>query len=406
MIDRPIRLRFHQVANALSPILATLILTWLFANRDGSVRVFGRWDVIGCGCLASLPLVTIVAVRISSWSRFHRLMFAVGCTALALLISVIGAFIVVAPGLSMIPIAFCRGTIAINAVMATRIVLDLIGFKHSTRGDSGLLFGATPADATTTTAVMVGLAFLIPMAYADGVADGLTKDLQQSLDSRRYALATRQAFQISQLLPGQKVNRKPVQTVHQELNAVVIRLTAEVARAIPSQTSSADSGTRITLLMHLDRNLEALSLLEPLTNDSQFRPIALDYQGLCHQRLQQYSQSLASYKAALADWQSHQPNHKTRSGLASAWKGIGYAARRLDQRTLEENAYRDLVRIMPSAENHLLLAQCYREHQKTRLAATHSSIAMRLDPELSRESESMLASMSTDHFGCMQVPRR
>jgi hypothetical protein len=91
--------------------------------------------------------------------------------------------------------------------------------------------------------------------------------------------------------------------------------------------------------------------------------------------------------------------------LASAWKGIGYAARRLSERSLEEHAYQELVKLVPSGENHLLLAQCYREHQKTQLAATHSSIAMQLNPSLRDESQSMMASMSSDHFGCLQVPR-
>lgn len=159
-------------------------------------------------------------------------------------------------------------------------------------------------------------------------------------------------------------------------------------------------------LMQLDRNSEALELLEPLTQGPNFQPISLDYQGLCWQRMECFRESLDAYQQAVQYWQTQPPTPRQRESLASAWKGVGFAARRLHERRVQVNAYQQLVEVAPSAANHLLLAQCYREHQQTRLASEHASIAEALDPSVQPQSQSMRSSMSTDHFGCWLVPRR
>ncbi len=378
--------------------IGAVVISSMLLASDGVVQVFGRWDVVGCAFLAALPLALWVAQSFCELARWQKLVIALGGIVTAMAIAVFAASITQLPDQSVVTLTVCRASIAIVVMLS----VVLMGAAVMTPPRSPVFV----KQAWLSAAMLGVLALLVPAAYVDAVADGIRIDLERSLETRRFALANQQASQFAQLNPGGTVHQKSVRMVQQELSAIVAKLKADVRRPIAAEASVAALGSRITVLMHLDRNQEALRLLEPLTHGERFEPISLDYKGLCYQRLQQMSASLEAYQAAVAYWESQPASDTKQSSLASAWKGIGFAARRLDQRTLEEQAYRELVEVAPSAENHLLLAQCYREHQKTRLAAEHSTMAMQLNPALQSQSESILSSMSMDHFGCLQIPRR
>ncbi|WP_442508035.1 hypothetical protein SH528x_006985 [Novipirellula sp. SH528] len=377
---------------------AVAVCSMLLSISDGVVQVFGRWDVVACAFLTALPLALWGVQQFREFARWQKLVSAFGCVAVAMAITVFAASITQFPDQSVVTLTVCRAVIAIAVMLSLTLVGAVVMTPHR--------LPVLAEQAWLSAAMLAALALLIPAAYADAVADGIRIDLERSLETRRFALANQQAEQFAQLNPGGQVHEKSVRKVQQELEAIVAKLNAEVRRPISAEASVAALGSRITVLMHLDRNEEALRLLEPLTRGDRFQPISLDYKGLCLQRLNQMSDSLEAYQAAVAYWETQPASDTKRSSLASAWKGIGFAARRLDQRTLEEQAYRELVAVAPTAESHLLLAQCYREHQKTRLAAEHSTMAMQLDPAMQSQSESILSSMSMDHFGCLQVPRR
>ncbi len=390
--------RWGWIAHCSIAIGAVAVCNMLLSMSHGVVQVFGRWDVVACAFFAAIPLALWVVQFFCEFASWQKLGIAFGGVAVAVTITVFAASITQLPDQSVITLTVCRSVIAMLVMMA-------VAFAGTTVMPSPRL-PLFAENGWLPVAMLFALTILVPAAYADAVADGIRIDLERSLESRRFGLANRQSEQFAQLNPSGLIHQKSVQKVQQELEAIVAKLNTEVRRPIFADAPVAVLGRRITVLMHLDRNEEALQLLEPLTDGDRFEPISLDYKGLCHQRLNQMSQSLEAYQAAVAYWESQPASQSKRSGLASAWKGIGFAARRLDQRTMEEQAYRELVAVAPTAESHLLLAQCYREHQKTRLAAEHSAMAMQMDPAMQSQSESILSSMSMDHFGCLQVPRR
>ena len=254
--------------------------------------------------------------------------------------------------------------------------------------------------------ILALFAVAIPAVYVDTVSVGFHDDLEKALQSRRFALARRQAAMLAELNPSDAIEGKPIRNVRRELTQIVASLEAAIRPSDAGVDAISQRRNRITVLMQLDRNEAALRELEPFASGPGFDAISLDYRGLCYQRLERYSESLDAYRLSVTHWQSQPASDRQRSSLASGWKGIGYAARQLNQRTLEEDAYRELVRVSPTADHHLMLAQCYREHQKTGLATQHLLAAEKLNPQLQSHSSTMLKSMSTDHFGCWLVPRR
>tara|TARA_A100001391_G_scaffold156159_1_gene114029 strand:- start:2 stop:1192 length:1191 start_codon:yes stop_codon:yes gene_type:complete len=377
-------------------LAAVFLASRAFGSTDGVIPLFGRWDVVACCLIATLPLSLFAVDLLRNTRGIVKLCIACGLLALAIIMVSVAQSINLAGGLGMGSLTLVRGTVATISMIILLLVCRVLGAEIQ-----------LPAYLTSSwrpKAMLIAIAFLIPAAYADAVADGIRIDLENSLDSRRFATAERQARTMAEIVPGGIVHDKALLSLIPELQRTVEQMEEEVRRPLRTQPPIAEVGRRITLLMHLDRLDDALQLLSPLRRDPRFRPTCLDYQGLCWQRQEHFSKSLAAYQSAVAYWQTQPDSDRKQLSLASAWKGVGFAARRLGKRTLEEHAYQTLVDLSPTAESHLLLAQCYSEHQKTKLAGQHAALAVELDPNLQAQSASMLTSMSRDHFGCLQLP--
>lgn len=379
-------------------VTTKLVASWS-ALPDGTMRLFGRWDVLLVAMLAATPVTVMIAHGITRSQRWQNALIV-----LALIVSVVFligyASLLTTINVSTLLIATTfRTLVAMTIMLAILISVSLIR-THPTQ-----VWPVLPAFTRTSWAaigMLVALAVFIPLAYADSVAEGIRIQIEPLLPARRFALATRHAEQLRQLQPQSVLENKPIAIVIQELQQIV----NDIELSLQRSSKPIETGQRIMALMQLDRNSEALELLEPLTQGPNFQPISLDYQGLCWQRMECFRESLDAYQQAVQYWQTQPPTPRQRESLASAWKGVGFAARRLHERRVQVNAYQQLVEVAPSAANHLLLAQCYREHQQTRLASEHASIAEALDPSVQPQSQSMRSSMSTDHFGCWLVPRR
>ncbi len=377
--------------------VTTLLLAGIvFSTPDGVLVLFGRWDVMACSILAVMPFAVLATNCRRIEHRGLRLCTGLGClVAAAVFIALVQSFHA-SGGMAVVTLALFRSAVAFLLMMAVVLACASVGAE--------LRLPAFARRSWSTLVMLALFALLVPAAYVDAVADGIRIDLENSLKSRRFALAERQARTMLELTPGSNVNGITLAILLREVRQSVRHLNAEIHRPLQLGAPVAAIGRRITVLMHLDRLDDALRLLSPLARNPAFQPICLDYQGLCWQRKRQYTKSLAAYQAAVAYWEWQPVSDRKRSSLASAWKGIGFAARHLGRRTQEERAYRTLVELSPTAESHFLLAQCYSEHQKTKLAAEHAAIATQLDPKLQVQSESMLTLMSRDHFGCLQIP--
>ena len=389
--------QFHRFATVVCTFVAVALTDWQLTTSSGTTGLFGRWDVLVVALLAAAPFATLISGRLKPLDRWNSLFVPFGLMA----VTAIAFRHFLKPdamnGFSLVTATMARTTVATTVMLVVMMLSREL-----------ITVPALPSSidqSWTAKLTLIAITTLIPAAYVDSVAEGLRIELERSLQSRRFSLALHHADRLWQLDPNGSIEDQSIRAVNSKIAEEVADLESALRRPLSQHATSSEIVHRVRILMQLDRNVEAVRLLVLLAQDPRFQPISLDYLGLCFQRLGRYQESLNAYQAAVTHWASQPTDARQQSSIASAWKGVGFAARRLNQRGLEEHAYRRLVDISPTASNHMLLAQCYREHQKTELAVRHNAVAVQLDPDLQERSESMLSSISADHFGCWLVPR-
>lgn len=377
--------------------VAVLVLGMFRSGAGNAVLLFGRLDILACSLLLALPPAMLLAEHSDLAKLWIKVAVALICGSISILLLQSAMGLTQSSGNSEVNLTLWRTSVALLAM------LSLALFHHCLVGPRSTADVRLPAWATH--GLLLLAAVLVPSSYADAVADGLRGHLQQSLENQRPFRAYQQAGQLSQLKPRWKIGDVPVDRLQSQLQDAVEQLTTEVQLPLGESPSLSQLGRRITVLVQLERPQAALPLVRELTTGPTPHPVALDFLGLCYQRLEQPTASLQAYRSAVEYWSEQPSSGRKEQGMASALRGIAFAARRLEDRTLEEETYRELLRVAPTAEHHFLLAQCYREHQKTALAAEHARRAKELDPSMSESTDSILSTLSMDHFGCLQVQR-
>jgi len=389
--------KVRRFADVVGLAVAILVVIKLFSASNDVLMLYGRWDVVVVTFAAVSTLACVIPRSFCVRTIWHASFVILALIMIAGCLVLLASSVHVLGNDSLPAMTMLRCSFAFVVMMAVFVLNDVFFRQES--------FGWFRDNAVSANVLFLVVAIAIPATYVDTLSEGFHNDLEQALDSNRYAIAYRYSAILTQLNPRGMVRGESLHVIANQLGKMVGDFEAAVRDPIPRNASIAERRNRVTLLMHLDRNRQALVELQSFTQGPQFQPISLDYCGLCFQRLEMYSQSLAAYQASVSYWKTQDEGNRRKAGLVSGWKGIGYAARRLNQRRLEENAYQELVHVSPSAAHHLLLAQCYRDHQKTSLAAEHYAITSELDPGLMSQSQAMLSNMSRDHFGCWNVPR-
>ncbi|WDQ18507.1 tetratricopeptide repeat protein [Rhodopirellula sp. P2] len=388
-------------------IAVLLAVRQLLLDHNGHLEWFGRDDVYAISMFAALPIGFAGARRADKNSRSSAFLLGAcllaGCLCLAVMSQGISLpesllSITIARALLSCLTAFAVANLCV-AIASPQPIPQLE--PNAIRAGQGgpqvwpswawLLFG------TATIA--------IPATYTHSAAESLEKKLQESLSSNRVALAWKQCWQLRRFDPSVTTADSDLATLEGNLHEQKARLESVVQQPLPRNLTIAMIGRRITTLVQLDRNHEALGWIRPMMSGRHFQAISLDFYGLCQQRLDQPSESLRGYERSLQHWQRQADSPGKLKAMSSAYKGIAFAARQLGNRRLEEEAYQALVQLAPTAEHHFLLATCYKEHQKTSLAAENAQLAAQLDPTYAEQAQSMLAQLSRDHFSCFLVPR-
>lgn len=402
-----------SVAAMLVLVAAGSLLALNRSPAGHAILVFARLDVLACTLALSLPLALelLSRRRFNSVGRSVAAIFACCSAAVAVMAWASG---ILAPN----SIGESFGLGEFNAIRAIVGLLLALAAAASANLIDKLMAGAVDREASSEgiciaersvgrwqrTFIFTALWGLVPAVYSHAVASDLQKSLSESLQGQRIALSAAQADALNQLNPQQSIDGDLVKVLLPQLDHHVAELRSRLESG-PPPNSMPEIAARITLLVQLERHSEALDWIEPLTHGARFHPVALDYEGLCFQRMQRFTDSLRSYRQSLEFWMSQPDSQAKTASLASGYKGVGFAARRLQMRLLEEQAYEQLVQIAPTGEHHFLLAQCYREHQKTVLAEEHFRAAATQDASLQSQVEEILATLAMDHFSCFRVTR-
>ncbi|MCC9657418.1 tetratricopeptide repeat protein [Rhodopirellula halodulae] len=402
----------RPTSKLLGLVIAIIIVAYLLGLRACSqeptkeLRWFGREDLLVTSLLAALPLGFVLAHRLQSISVGGKVAIA------GLAISLSWAMAILSPPPaaidSFLKVSSFRILLATCATFGSCLLLSgaqgwFVGDGAGQGGRNSIKTSGT--NPTWLWVLSLTMAIGLPLAYCHSAGDALQANLEKSLDDQRFSLAQKQCHQLVWFRPNALVSDTPLKTLRERINERVQQLTLAVSQPLPTPVTMGAIGTRITQLVQLDRNEEALRLIRPMMTGRNFHPIALDYYGLCQQRLENADESMRGYQRSFQHWE-RQPNGPAKAeAMASALKGIAYAARQSGNRRMEEDAYLALIQMRPTAENHFLLATCYKEHQKSTLAAQHANRAAELDPQYGPQAQSMVSQLSRDHFSCFLVPR-
>ena len=404
-------IRVNWIVWPTGSVSILMLIRHLLHDQNGNLEWYGRDDIYVVSMLSAFPIAVIAAWKVNQQSRSSAIVLG-GCMFLAsLCLAVIshstsfGSLFAATSARSLLAIlaTFSAATLCLS-IAPFDISKPAIGRDEDSDGQTKGQGG--DAILPNWTWLLFGVAAIAtPATYAHSVAESLEKGLAESLGGKRITLAWKQCSQLRRLDPTATVAATDLATLESALNDEKARLEQEVRRPMPRNMNMAMIGHRITSLVQLDRNHEALGWIRPMMSGRNFHPISLDYYGLCQQRLDKPVESMRGYERSLKHWERQTDSPAKNNALISAYKGIAFAARQLGDRKLEEEPYQSLVELNPTAEHHFLLATCFKEHQKTSLAAENAQLAVQLDPLYADQAESMLSQLSRDHFSCFLVPR-
>jgi len=372
------RLRFLLIVGSC------LLTGWaLQANAELCRSIFGRADLLWITILSVVPfglwLSSIVCKRTTA------LGVIVGCGFLSGLLW----FKVLTTKAQELPYAAITfGQFALLATMTALLVL--IRGSNSSEEKVNYVSGF---------ATLI-LAIVTPMVYTNLVGNQLEKAIGEALSGQRITHSLTLTESLQAVRPETIIGNQSLT----DLSNVLQEQQQRLQQFLASSASLRQPGQRITALMQLDRYHEALELLQPMIDNPQTAPVALDYSGLCHQRLKNWEESRQFYSAARDYWKSEPETPRRTESLMSAYRGIAFAERQLDHPHAAEEAYLAALDLAPSAEIHFLLARLYEGEQRTQAAAKQIQAAIQLAPEQYSDSgEKLLHKMALSHFGCLQI---
>lgn len=354
---------------------------------------FGRADIFGVTCLAALPLACWLAQRSSTKtvSRSWGLLNVAIATAS-------GWWLFQQPDPASGPESLPRLWIAIVATVSTSSMLAILWQTRSQPRNN--------KSQVLTGLVLLMQAILIPAAYADSVSRELQEQLGEALASQRIVHSLHLARTLLMIAPRAEVHELSLTELARELDSHVRALDASLARPQTSSTTPREAGQKVAILIQLERNQEALDLLQELLPWPETGPIALDYCGLCCQRLGRWKESRDWYEKSRQTWERIPANDQRTQALVSAYLGIAYAERQMDHPVNAQKAYASALKIRPSAEIHFLLARLHEQQEQTASARYHLDQALTIAPgEFQSEARELLHKMSLTHFGCLLFTR-
>lgn len=368
-----------------------LVAVLAFANVPGFLAsTFGRLDILGVTCLAALPLACWLALRSSteivSWA------WAISSFTIA---SACGWWLFQQPDLASGPAPLPRVWVAIVATVTTSSMLAILWRKRLRPRNTG--------HRALTGLILLMQAILIPAAYADSVSRELQEQLGEALASQRFAHSLHLARTLQVIAPRAELHDLSLAELSRELDSRVQELEATLARPRTTSTTPREAGQIAVILIQLERNRDALDLLQGLLPWPETAPIALDYCGLCCQRLGRWQESRDWYEKSRQTWE-HMPTREQRTqAIVSAYLGIAFAERQMDHPANAKKAYTSALKMRPSAEIHFLLARLHEQQEQTASARYHLEQALAIAPgQFQGEARELLHKMSLTHFGCLQ----
>jgi tetratricopeptide (TPR) repeat protein len=360
---------------------AALVTFWLRGPTWGRPSLPFVWpDVALVQLLAALPLAGALAVLLRRGLPDLLLL------ALALLLAGVGGYLLSAMEKADLP----GSLIVLPTALSITLLLVMTVDARSTAGQEWPW-------------IALGLVILIlpPWAYTYSRCRHDVSQVEEWLQQSRYGEAQPLVHRVLLLNPQAELSGQSLTRVAGDLNRTVRLLEAEAADPLAEDASPEVRLRRARALAMLGHSDQALAALQPLEGAE-----ADSLRATIYETREQWSEGLATYRAAQNAWRERPTSPEREAGLVQAATGIAYCLRKQGRYLEAEAAYLEVLSLAPTADTHFLLAQFYEDGQQAEKAHHHARQAIRLAPTQYRvPGEKLIAKLTTSHFGCFQVFR-
>lgn len=391
---RPLMMAGLMLASGLGVAAALSDGTW---SGDRAPFPFVWRDVATVHLLGALPLSILAAIAIRRRAPAALAVLA-GAVAYGIGIALLLPSMrpIVEDAIQSIPYggAIVRAAAALGLIVPAAIV----GASALPRC-SGETRPARRSDATLTAAVGLVILILVPAVYVGARCRHDMTRLQGYLGQYRFGEARDIVHSLLMLDPRGEFNGRPLTAVRDNVGSVVADLESRVAVRLSPYATPQERFDRGRMLAMLGRTGEALDVLGPVRG-----PEADSLRGTIHETREEWPAALDSFREVRKAWETQPPSPDRQAALAPATTGIAYALRKMGRYPEAEAAYRELIELAPTAENHFLLAQFYEDAQQAGKARAHARQAMAMEPNrYEKEGKKLINKLAVYHFGCLGV---
>lgn len=251
-------------------------------------------------------------------------------------------------------------------------------------------------------------ALIVPAFYIQSRVDEMVTNTEEYLGSGRLGDARQGVREICVLSPWEKIDGTSVGDMARDLDRDCYEIERNLAfmarRPVPSEEFTYQ---RARLLSILGQTSAAARLLEPWTRKPGTSPLSYQLLGNIYQQQENWAESERYYRRALKAWKTLPRSEQQQAGGVAAWKGIAFAERKRGNYAEAEAAYLSALALVPTADQHFLLAQFYEDTQQTTKARDHVQQAMELNASrYAIPGKKMISSLQQQHFGCLNVWRK
>ncbi|QDT41518.1 Tetratricopeptide repeat protein [Gimesia alba] len=400
----------RTVAFVTAGILTSLAGWWV-----GSVRVEGglslpyvRADLIVVSFLCMSPLAILLAESMTGvLKRHNRVLFwtvefvlFIGAAGI-LFLALTGDRTSVTLGQDDAWESFIlRPTIAFWLLISSLLLAgNLFRYQES---------ASTPRQGALVWLLVCITALVVPAFYTQSRVDEMVTQTEEYLGSGRLGDARKLTREICVLSPWQNIGGTSAGDLARDLDRDCYEIERNLAfmkrRPVQSEEFHFQQARLLSILGQLTA---AIRLLEPWTGKSGASPLSYQLLGNIYQQQENWEKSERYYQRALKAWKSLPYSEQQQAGIVAAWKGMAFAERKRGNYAEAEVAYLSALSLVPTADQHYLLAQFYEDTQQTTKARDHAQQAMALNASrYAIPGKKLLTSLQQQHFGCLNVWRR
>lgn len=399
----------RTVASLTAGIL-TIVVGWWVQNvrAEGGLSLpYVRPDMIVVSFLCMLPLAMLFSdsIFVELKRRNHILLIAV---QFVLFLGTAGIFILAftvdQPSVTLSQEdgweAFVLRPVIAFWIMMTCLLLagNVFPFQESV---------ATPRQGALVWSLVCITALVVPAFYIQSRVIEMVTQTEEYLGSGRLGDARQLTREICVLSPWEKIGETPVGDLARDLD----RDCYEIERNLAFMERRPVQGEEFTyqrarLLSILGQTSDAACLLAPWTQKLGTSPLSYQLLGNIYQHQENWAESERYYRRALKAWETLPRSEQQQAGIVAALKGIAFAERKRGNYAEAEAAYLSALSLVPTADQHFLLAQFYEDTQQTTKARDHVQQAMALNAaRYAIPGKKLITSLQQQHFGCLNVWR-